>query len=452
MTKKHSFVRMNAGKMLKRLIWILLLTCSVWAAQAQTSHFIYIQSDNKQPFYIKLNNKVQSSSSYGYIILSKLPQGKVNFVVGFPKDEFPEQTFSCIIDKDKDKGYLLKMFEGKGWALYDLQELNFTYASNVTTVSADIPAAIITPQLAKVDTALVVDTTVVVAPAATPPAVTVAAAPAKAASKDAFGDILVAVTNDPSLKDIQGKKAVAKPVVVEKAATLVDTVTPVVTIERSSVEKIEQQKAGDSVKMVYTDKLPDGSVDTVHVLLPASKEETKPVEAVVVAAAPVQAAADSAHKAVEEAPKKEVAEVPVTETAATAKDSASNYVVPVFKQGQGNVTGAPLTATSGNGVAMVNSDCKKVASDDDFMKLRKKMAAEEDTDKMIEAAKKTFKKSCFTTEQVRNLSFLFLNDDGKYKFLDASYPYVSDSGNFKDLQSVLTNSYFINRFKAMIQH
>ena len=48
-----------------------------------------------------------------------------------------------------------------------------------------------------------------------------------------------------------------------------------------------------------------------------------------------------------------------------------------------------------------NSDCKDFATENDFLKLRKKMAAENNTDAMIIAAKKYFKSRCFTTEQIK---------------------------------------------------
>ena len=44
---------------------------------------------------------------------------------------------------------------------------------------------------------------------------------------------------------------------------------------------------------------------------------------------------------------------------------------------------------------MINSDCKSLASDEDFLKLRKKMAAEDDEDEMIALAKKLFKIKVF---------------------------------------------------------
>jgi hypothetical protein len=80
------------------------------------------------------------------------------------------------------------------------------------------------------------------------------------------------------------------------------------------------------------------------------------------------------------------------------------------------------------------------------------MAAGDNDDDMVNAAKKVFKSRCFTTEQVKNLSFLFLKDAGKYKFFDLAYAFVSDSYNFSSLETQLTDTYFISRFKVMMRH
>jgi hypothetical protein len=99
-----------------------------------------------------------------------------------------------------------------------------------------------------------------------------------------------------------------------------------------------------------------------------------------------------------------------------------------------------------------NSNCADYAGEEDFLKLRKKMAAENKNEDMIKVAKKMFRSKCFTTDHIKNLSGLFLNDDGKYNFFDAAYPFVSDSGSFYTLEALLSDTYYINRFKAMIHN
>ena len=79
------------------------------------------------------------------------------------------------------------------------------------------------------------------------------------------------------------------------------------------------------------------------------------------------------------------------------------------------------------------------------------MAAGSNDNNMIAEASKAFKTKCFSTLQIRNLSALFLNDEYKYKFLDAAFQRVSDAENFASLETVLKDDYYINRFKAMLR-
>ena len=79
------------------------------------------------------------------------------------------------------------------------------------------------------------------------------------------------------------------------------------------------------------------------------------------------------------------------------------------------------------------------------------MASEDNTEDMIKVAKKYLKAKCYSTEQIKDLSYLFLEDKGKYLFFDAAYPFTSDSDQYQTLQSQLTDQYYLNRFKAMIR-
>jgi hypothetical protein len=114
---------------------------------------------------------------------------------------------------------------------------------------------------------------------------------------------------------------------------------------------------------------------------------------------------------------------------------------------KGKIVVLPRKNSSSN----INSDCRAFANYEDFFKLRKKMATLDSDDEMISTAKKVLKSKCFNTDQVKNLSFLFLTDKGRYMFFDMAYAYTSDSGLYFTLQSQLTDPYYINRFKAMIR-
>jgi hypothetical protein len=105
---------------MKFLFISILWSICYFNVNAQISHFIYFQTENKQPFYIKINNKILSSSPAGYLIVPKLKQGDYKIAFGFPKNEIPEKVISYKVDK-KDAGYVIKNFGDKGWGLFNLQ-------------------------------------------------------------------------------------------------------------------------------------------------------------------------------------------------------------------------------------------------------------------------------------------------------------------------------------------
>ncbi len=608
MAKNHSFVRLilliNITWMYMKFTFLLMILGLSLKGWSQQNHFIYIQSDTKQAFYVKLDGSSSpvSSSASGYLILPKVPEGKFPFVVGFPDNSNPEQHFTCNITADK--GFMLKKFPDKGWALYDLQELTLIYAdkkdssatgsgisvdSTASTAGAvpapvlaaspvQAPTAPVPTQDSATGTAAVATTPATPAPTVPTPAPTVptpapsvpvVAAPTPAPTTttatdttpatprpatDAFGDMLVAVTKDSTLKDIQ---AVNKP-----APAVVKPAAKAAVKGKAGITLVSTALTDAGVEQVFLDKQANGKIDTVHVLIPEGNSVAQagdgstaavstPVGAVAPSAAPDDGTkatqlVDSNH-AVAPVPAVPVA-APVTTATGTPIDTSpatpvstapvtpvptatvtpvdtshafdpnsvvkknkdtSGFVVPVFKKsdsattntntttsaaatdpgfgvqpaattagagaaastpdtGTGNpvasgnatasatgtlATGTSVTTTPARGTpGLVNTDCKHLATDDEFLKLRKKIAAESDLDKMIDIAKKGFKKSCFTTDQVKNLSFLFLQEDGRYKFIEEAYPYVSDSGNFAQLQSLFASTYYINRFKALIQH
>ena len=101
-------------------------------------------------------------------------------------------------------------------------------------------------------------------------------------------------------------------------------------------------------------------------------------------------------------------------------------------------------------ITTTKNNCRVIAGNHDFLKLRRRMVEKTNDDSRIDEAKKYFKDKCFTTEQIRELGSIFLSSAGKYHFFDASYDHVSDRENFSSLQSELTDEYYINRFKAML--
>ncbi len=405
------------------LSFCLLISLKI---QAQQNHFVYIQTDNKQPFYVKFDKKIYSSSASGYLIISKLKAGFYAFVIGFPKNEWAEQNIRFIV-QEKDYGYLLKNFGEKGWGFFNLQTLN--------VVMADEPGK--TP-----------------------------AQPTVADSKpDTFSNMLSTVVDDPTIKQNEPLKKVAaqqaviqpqkvvEPVkekfqtekkVTEQAAEPINEkatdVLPSPPIIVTPVLKKNTTKSAEGTQMVYVDTV-SGIMDTISILILPDNESlvSTPTKYDTTIKLQEKVKAPENRAEIVAAPEKRDAkflEIEVPNSNATVQQNILDTI------------GQQYTAKS----PMVNSDCISFAGDEDFLKLRKKMAAADNSDKMIAIAKKTFKVKCFSTEQIKNLSVLFLKDADKYSFFDAAYPFVSDSHNYQMLQTQLTDAYYTERFKVMIRH
>jgi Domain of unknown function (DUF4476) len=397
--------------MAKFLFCCLLISAS-FLAKAQQNRFIYIQTENKQAFYVKVDKKVFSSAASGYLIIPQLKDGNYNLSVGFPKSEWPEQTIICKVEK-KDAGYMLKNFGEKGWGLFNLQTLEVLMAG-------------IAPN-------------------------TVATTENK---KDDFSNMLANAVNDSNIrkaaivKPVEKKEEPPQPVVAE-----VKKEQPVKASPRA-INRLLYVNGKEGVQMIFSDII-NGKADTIRLLIPAEKNEQAavvPVKEEILKAEPVKKEEPKAKEPVTENKEKFIdIELPNPNAkqdikpTGVAKEPVAEPVVEKPKP----VVAVPAETKK---ASMINSNCKNYAVEEDFLKLRKKMAAEDNDDDMVTVAKKTFKTKCFTVEQVKNLAVLFLKDEGRYKFFDAAYPFVSDSENFGTLRSQLTDEYYISRFNAMIKH
>ncbi|MBC7872526.1 MAG: hypothetical protein H7Y01_00945 [Ferruginibacter sp.] len=181
----------------------------------------------------------------------------------------------------------------------------------------------------------------------------------------------------------------------------------------SQIKKWAESATSDGFGMVFI----DGEKDTIRLVIP----NPKPVVNVI-----------------KEEPKEEKKFLDIS-TEAQTKVEISTDVKPVNNE-------PPVEKT-----VFINK-CSDLATEGDFLKLRKRMAAGDNDDEMISEAKKYFKTKCFNTAQIKNLAALFLNDEGKYRFFEASYKYVSDLEAFNSLQAELKDEYYAGRFKAMLRN
>lgn len=433
---------------------------------------MYLQADGAQPFFLKMKEQVYSSNASGYLILSKLQDSTHVFSIGFPQNKWPEQTFSVPVN-GRDKGFLLKNIEGK-WSLLDLQTQQIipgelagrarsvrtepkevSAFTEVLSKAADDPSlkerVVPQPAVAKLE-----EKPATAAPAVKQEPVTAAIAQEKEEKKEELSSLakdtiaqqvpVMAVAppvitkkeeNTEPLKDSIVQQTTAAVPVEEKKTPpaeekkqetaqvkeLVDTpvqATPVmdkaeikeeqmaapVPYKPSVVTRKTESSTTEGFGVTYIDEYPDGKKDTVQIFIPNPKAVVKQVPP------------------------------PQEETRFLPMDTEAKDLTPVKEPEAQNAGG---------------NNCKAMASETDYLKLRKKMVATDGDDAMLVAAKKVFKAKCFTSEQIRNLGTLFLNDAGRYNFFDAAYLAVSDRENFATLQAELKDEYYISRFKAMLR-
>ena len=455
---------------MKKLFFCILFVGSLLAAYSQKVYFVYLQSEADQPFFVKLDNKVHSSTSSGYLILSKLVDSTYNFSVGFPQSKLPEQNFSVTINK-KDHGFLLKQFGEKGWGLYNLQTLAVQMSSSpgvktntpekgenkdvskfteVLSKVADDPSIMEKPAKKEVvekkpEVVAVKEEKkvepVVVQEKTEPKPVKTDVTVVKTITENVEEKPVVAIEKPEPVKTdpVIAKKEIVeiKPVEVVEKIIIVDDKDAkqedVVIVESknsgpnnepytpSKVKRWSESSTTEGFGLVFIDDYSNGTQDTIRVLIPNPKQIEVPVSN---NKEPQEEKRfieieNNNEKKKEETPLEEVK--PVVEKVASSKQLLSN-------------------------------NCTIVADETDFLKLRRQMAAKETDDAIISEAKNYFMTKCFTSEQIKNLSALFLNDENKYKFFDAAYSYVSDSDKFSALQKEIKDEYYINRFRAMLRN
>ena len=262
---------------------------------AQGKNFIYIQSEKKQAFYVILNNKNNSSTPEGYIILPQIPQGKHIITIGFARNMYPEQQF--LLDIAEDKGYSLKR-SGDNWQLFDLN--NFTTINSVTNIDSAIAASKKAPDVVIKKT----DTVVVIKEQSKPVVVVEPVVEKKAEpivvihKKDTVIPVQpivehkiepVADMKSDSIVVIHKKdtEIPAEPIIVQKAEPVIVKTEEVK--KPTSIRLILEKQQATGIDKIFTDSTEYG-IDTVAIYIPmaAIPKSTKTVTGTIITSAPQQ--------------------------------------------------------------------------------------------------------------------------------------------------------------------
>lgn len=402
----------------------------------QSKYFVYLQTEPAQPFYIRINGQQLSANASGYLILPQLKDDDYKLVVGFPQNKYPEQTYNFTIDS-KDKGYLVKDFGGsEGWGLFDLQTMAVQKPLSANEAKAMANTTPSTPEPQTVPKENVSD----------------------------FTKVLSKAANDPGL--LEKPKEEPKPVIVEKKEEVVieetpkpveeqtETVSsapqetakpkPAETIENTDVSSapveqpasqpkntVSSSNGQSGVSVTYPNKNEQGQSEPVTIFIPeprvAQKEEL-PVEEEIV------------QEAIAEEKTQETPVPPTVEQKKSSEKFEVEEKLPIEEKSSKEV----------EKVVTTNSDCKKVADEDDFLRLRRQMAQKDNDEAMISQAKTAFRSKCYSTAQIKYLSSMFLSNAGKYNFFEVARQHVADRENFASLGSEIQDQSYREKFNTLV--
>lgn len=424
---------------MKHFLSVLLLfffTGFFFKTQAQQKHFIYIQSENQQPFAVVMNGKVYSSSDYGYVILPKLTDGNYSFTVSFPMNKYPDQNFKCVINK-KDLGYKLSN-TSSGWALQNMQTekniaANSTANNDFTNMLSDV---VNDSNLAN-----------------------------KNLPANTFKHDTVAATANTAADTVTS----SLPATVDTSNVASSTVNipannnNVTTDSVAQLQKISESKQDTGTNMVFVDKT-NGN-DTIKVFVPSDSLATTNT----VASVPANSNVVQPQQTNETT---DTATTTFLNNTSTGNIDTTTHAVgnPFYKSDNQNtnsntgtppVTNTTITSTTipanTNSIktippsAAVKEDCGNMISDNDLEKIKRKMFVQGNDNDMVQAALKYLKDKCITTDQVKTLGNIFSSDDGRYSLYDALYKNVYDYGNYPNLESQIIDPYYKRRFEAMLR-
>lgn len=452
-------------------LFCLVLSLRLQAQDEQ--YYIYIQSEKGQPFYVKHNGKVLSSTERGYIIIPRLEAGTTPLTIGFAKDEGPEQRFYVRV-AGKDQGYLIKK-KSDSYTLYNLQTFRELKADEENSGSDPVAATEEVPVPATdADSAARKEmlgnmqkeledkfrdkaTVTGPAPAAKPAASGNPFASAldkvvKEGPPPAEPEETIPVTAETPPKK-SGKKKEDKGALSPEEQDLLNEVmaeenrkaaSEAAATEEEPLKKPRKQrkkKEGDPDFIEFMDNGAAPAAATVPAAAPAITTDLP-------AAAPMETEKPSKKK------RKRVV-FDETEHPNNIINDSSGYAVyaapeKTSERKKKKADAESYQEESAPAVKMINSDCANVMDDEGFRKLLRKFVAAKNEDGMLDVFRRQTRNYCLETQHIRTLAQLLNSDETRYRLLDMAYPKTADSEKFSSLESLLTENYYRGRFRALI--
>jgi len=362
-------------------------------------HYVFIEADGQQPFYLKQGNTMVSSSAAGFLILPKIKATEMEFTIGFPKNIYPEVSF-YVNGTDRDRGFQLKLMEGQGWSLFDRTSLE--------VIKGESPkAAPIEIQLSKKE-------------------------------EGSFAQLLATATDDKSLLERMPKKDSVEMTSVNKSITKAG-LTPVAVksglkdslgkkdkVILPSISISAQMEDADVKRLVYVEKTIKGTADTIAVEIDKKKvEATQPMAQTKdssLAATPLKAVADDA--------------VQSATTAQLSKpaDKTDSII-------------ANLNVSKPSPIIVCD---RPIADYKDIRALQKKLLGITTDEDQRNYAVKAFGQKCFNTKQALEIGWFFVDETSRLQLFKALKPLIADKASFGNLEVSFLKEENITAFRALV--
>lgn len=375
------------------LLFVFFFSKLIYAQQVS---FVYLQTENQQPFYVRVGEKIFSSTSSGSVLLSNLIDSTYTIKIGLQGNKPNEKAYELKIH-NKDFGLLLKINEGNIWSLVNLQTNE-----------------ILEPILGKETITIKSEKRIV----------------------SAFTEMLALAADDSTLKESQ---VIALEEVLKEQAIVIEKSTIGIIPEKQQVEIVQRpnitfinnekeepyQKSSvvlfaesnttEGFGLIFFDEYSNGQIDTVNILIESSK---------------INLLNNLEKKGIKNDEKLFVEIIPTPEVKIVSEKKDSINVSKIDNKTK-------------------RDSCIHFATMEDFMLLRKLMASELTDSSMLQVGQQIMKLKCYTVNQVKNLGALFLTDESKFNFYKNAFLYLVDPENFALLQMELKEGKYIDLLKTI---
>ena len=122
--------------LMKKMLTLFLIVLAGAPGFAQQGHFVYINHQEKLPFYVRMGEQIFSSSLIGHLTIAPLNDSVYAMYVGFPRSRYPEQLFEVRV-VSADKGLILSN-QGGSWQLTDQLTGEVLKPVNTSGLSGDV--------------------------------------------------------------------------------------------------------------------------------------------------------------------------------------------------------------------------------------------------------------------------------------------------------------------------